>query len=127
MALFADRPIAPRRAMRALRCSGATGRVRRSGEAQVVREAFTLFLERRQMASVGRLLSERGLLPRSSRRPGVRGERWTDDLVGRVLRNPIYAGFIRCDHHLVPGEHAALIAVETYLLRSTPIHGDIAQ
>jgi len=35
-------------------------------EAHIVREAFTLFLQHRQMAIVARLLTERGLLPRGS-------------------------------------------------------------
>ena len=37
-------------------------------EAQIVREAFTLFLAHRQMAVVARELNKRGLLPRTSKR-----------------------------------------------------------
>ncbi len=64
-------------------------------EAQVVREAFfTLFLQHRQMAIVAPTLTERGLLPRGSSRPPKDGLRWTKDAIARVLRNPLYAGFM---------------------------------
>ncbi len=63
-------------------------------EAQVVREAFTLFLQHRQRAMVARTLTERGLLPRGSSRPPKDGLRWTKDAIARVLRNPLYAGFM---------------------------------
>ena len=70
-------------------------------EAHIVREAFTLFLQHRQMAIVARLLTERGLLPRGSSRPAKHGLRWTKDAIARVLRSPLYAGLMMRD--LSPG------------------------
>ena len=40
------------------------------------------------------LSTERGLLPRGSSRPPKDGLRWTKDAIARVLRNPLYAGFM---------------------------------
>jgi len=83
-------------------------------EARVVREAFTLFLQHRQMAMVARTLTERGLLPRGSSRPPKDGLRWTKDAIARVLRNPLYAGFMMYGDELHPGEHPPLIEESTY-------------
>ena len=83
-------------------------------EAQVVREAFALFLQHRQMAMVARTLTERGLLPRGSSRPPKDGLRWTKDAIARVLRNPLYAGFMMYGDELHPGEHPRLIDESTF-------------
>ena len=83
-------------------------------EAQIVREAFTLFLQHRQMAMVARTLTERGLLPRGSSRPPEEGLRWSKDAIARVLRNPLYAGFMMYGDELHPGEHPRLIDESTF-------------
>ena len=83
-------------------------------EAQIVREAFTLFLQHRQMAMVARTLTERGLLPRGSSRPPEEGLRWSKDAIARVLRNPLYAGFMMYGDELYPGEHPRLIDESTF-------------
>ncbi len=83
-------------------------------EAQIVREAFTLFLQHRQMAMVARTLTERGLLPRGSSRPPDEGLRWSKDAIARVLRNPLYAGFMMYGEELHPGEHPRLIDESTF-------------
>jgi site-specific DNA recombinase len=73
-------------------------------EATVVREAFRLFLEHRQAATVGQSLSAAG-----------KGDPlWTKTTVSRVLRNPIYVGMVRCGPELHPGEHAAIIDRATF-------------
>lgn len=84
-------------------------------EACAVREAFELFLQHRQMALVARLLTERGLLPRGSSRPPKHGLRWTKDSIARILRNPIYAGFMRYGDERHPGEHPRIVDEATFL------------
>jgi len=83
-------------------------------EARVVREAFALFLQHRQMAKVARELNERGLLPRGSSRPSRLGLRWTKDSIARLLRSPLYAGLMMYGDELHPGEHPRLIDEATY-------------
>lgn len=83
-------------------------------EARVVREAFALFLQHRQMAKVARELNERGLLPRGSSRPSRLGLRWTKDSVARVLRSPPYAGLTTYGDELHPGEQPRIIDDATY-------------
>lgn len=83
-------------------------------EARVVREAFALFLQHRQMAKVARELNERGLLPRGSSRPSRLGLRWTKDSIARVLRSPLYAGLMMYGDELHPGEQPRIIDDATY-------------
>ncbi|MBC7173645.1 MAG: recombinase family protein, partial [Polyangiaceae bacterium] len=83
-------------------------------EAQVVREAFTLFLAHRQMAVVARELNKRGLLPRVSRRGRNGGPLWSKDSIARVLRSPLYAGRMMYGDELYDGEHPRLIDDVTY-------------
>jgi site-specific DNA recombinase len=83
-------------------------------EALVVREAFTLFLQHRQVAAVARLLNEKGLQARSSTRGSRRGNRWTTAAVDRMLRNPTYAGFAKCQDRLYAAEYAGLVEEASY-------------
>lgn len=83
-------------------------------EAHVVREAFTLFLQHRQMAVVVRELNRRGLPPRASRRTSKRGLLWTKDSIARVLRSPLYVGLMMHGDELFPGEHPPLIDESTH-------------
>lgn len=81
-------------------------------EARVVREAFELFLMHRQQAMVARLLNERKLLPRGTTRS--RTLAWSKERIGRVLKSPIYAGFMMYGEELYAGEHPAIIDESTY-------------
>ncbi|WP_375757406.1 recombinase family protein [Corallococcus exercitus] len=83
-------------------------------EAHVVREAFTLFLAHRQMATVARELNKRGLLPRASKHGRKGGPLWSKDSIARVLRSPLYAGRMMYGDELYEGEHPRLIDDVTY-------------
>jgi site-specific DNA recombinase len=83
-------------------------------EALVVREAFDLLLEHRQMAAVARTLNERRHWPRGSRKPAGQQPVWTKDSIARILRSPLYAGFISCGDEVFPGEHPALITEDVH-------------
>lgn len=78
-------------------------------EALVVREAFQMVLQHRQAARVAHALNAKKYFPRASRFNSRRGPRWTKDSVGRILRNPIYAGFIVYGTETHAGEHPAII------------------
>ena len=81
-------------------------------EARVVREAFELFLMHRQQAKVAHLLNERKLLPRGTTRTKTLA--WSKEGVGRVLKSPVYAGFMMYGEELFPGEQPAIIDEVTY-------------
>jgi len=82
-------------------------------EAQVIHEAFTLFLRYRQMAMVARTLTECGLLPRESSRPPKDGLRWTKDALSRAPE-PALGGLHDVWRRLHPGEHPRLIDESTF-------------
>lgn len=76
-------------------------------EARVVREAFDLFLMHRQQAIVARLLNERMLVPRGTKR--TRQLAWSKEAIGRILKGAVYAGFITYGEEVHPGEHPPII------------------
>jgi site-specific DNA recombinase len=86
-------------------------------EAVVVREIFDLYLEERSLLAVVRLLQDRH---RSTKRHraisgNLREARpWTTSDVLRVLKNPVYAGFMASGGELFEAEHPLIIARETF-------------
>jgi site-specific DNA recombinase len=83
-------------------------------EARIVRTAFELLLQHRQMSLVARLLNEQGMLPRGARLPTGKKPLWTKEAISRVLRSPLYAGFITLGEERCPGEHPALVEATTF-------------
>jgi DNA invertase Pin-like site-specific DNA recombinase len=75
-------------------------------EARVVRQVFAMYLEHRSLFVLMRELAARGW--------ARRGARWTKDSLVRILRNPVYAGRIRHGEQTHPGEHEAIVAVESF-------------
>lgn len=92
-------------------------------EAITVREAFALFIQLRQRAMVARTLTERGMLPRATKRRGERPIAWTKDSIVRLLRNPVYAGMLNSGDELYPGEHTALVDKEMFALVQRMLDG----
>ena len=83
-------------------------------EALIVRDAFRLLLQHRQVALIARTLNDENKLPRGSRcLPGT-PLRWSKDAIARVLRNPLYAGMIACGDEQFRGEHPAIVDDETF-------------
>lgn len=80
-------------------------------EADVVREAFDLFLQCGSTGEVADLLNERGRLTKRSVWNGeIRGARaWTRHTVLRLLRNSLYAGLMTYGKERHQGEHSALV------------------
>jgi site-specific DNA recombinase len=86
-------------------------------EAVLVREIFALYLEQRSALAVARLLNERHLqltrLPENGGR--VHETRaWTNADVLRLIRTPIYAGYVRSHGELYDGEHEAIVDRKTF-------------
>lgn len=86
-------------------------------EAVVVREIFALYLEHRSSLAVVRALRER---QRSTKRHRAangnlrEGREWVKSDVLRVVKNPIYAGYMVSGSDLYEAEHAPLIDREMF-------------
>jgi site-specific DNA recombinase len=86
-------------------------------EAVLVREIFVLYLEQRSALAVARILSERHLsLTRDRQKNGnLRPARpWTKADALSVIKNPVYAGYMRSHGEFYDGEHEALVDRETF-------------
>ncbi len=81
-------------------------------EAAIVRETFDLFLDHRHPAVIAQFLNERGHLPRAP--SGGARRHWTKATVARMVRNPIYAGQVKCGTELSSGEHAPIVTIEMH-------------
>jgi site-specific DNA recombinase len=86
-------------------------------EAVLIREIFALYLEQRSALAVARILNERHLsLTRHRQKNGdLRPARpWTKADVLNVIKNPVYAGYMRSRGELYDGEHEALVDRGTF-------------
>jgi len=81
-------------------------------EAILVREIFATYLEVRSVLGVARALKERQRVTKRhhAANGSVREVRaWTTNDVARVLKNPIYAGYMAAGGELHEGEHSAIV------------------
>jgi site-specific DNA recombinase len=81
-------------------------------EAVLIREIFALYHEHRSSLVVTRMLNERQLAMKRRHTGGGHARpprRWTTNDVLRVLKNPIYAGYMASGDELFEGEHSALV------------------
>ena len=79
------------------------------GEARVVREMFTLYLDCGTVAEVARTLNARGHERRSLGRSRRSGTLWCEQSVARALRCAHYAGLVKLGKDWIAAEHAPLI------------------
>jgi site-specific DNA recombinase len=86
-------------------------------EAVLVREVFSHYLEQRSTLAVARLLNEAS---RSTKRHVAANGRlrearpWSKADVTRLLRNPVYAGYMGSHGELYEGEHVPIVDRETF-------------
>jgi site-specific DNA recombinase len=91
-------------------------------EAVLVREIFSLYVRERSTLAVARILNDAN---RSTKRHVAangrlrEARRWTKADVARVLRNPIYAGYMRSNGELYEGENPPIVDRETF----SKVHG----
>lgn len=93
-------------------------------ESVLVREIFGLYLEQRSALAVARILNERR--PSSTEDDGVTRvtRTWTNADVLRLIRTPIYAGYIRSHGELYDGEHEAIVDRETFARAQALLDGN---
>jgi site-specific DNA recombinase len=86
-------------------------------EAAQIRAVFALYLQERSLLRVAEILNERGWRMKSwtTRKGKVRpGSQWDKAGIQRVLISALYIGKIVYHNESYPGEHAAIIDVETF-------------
>lgn len=90
-------------------------------ESEVVQFVFQRIIETRSPSQVAREANHRGyrtkrrsVVGRDGSGREIGGNRFDEDTVKAIIRNPLYKGFIRYDGELFPGTHAAIIAHETW-------------
>ena len=86
-------------------------------EAVVVREIFSLYIQHRSALTVAQLLNESGRRTkryRTARGHTQKGRTWDKPAVLRVLKNPIFAGYIPLGDELHEGEHEAIVDRDTF-------------
>ncbi len=82
--------------------------------AELVRHAFALCQRQRCISGVARALEAAGYPPPPSRRCKTAGGRWSLARLAALLRNPVYAGFLRHGDELVAGEHPPIVELAVY-------------
>jgi site-specific DNA recombinase len=91
-------------------------------EAVLVREVFSFYLQQRSTLAVARLLNQSH---RSTKRHVAangrlrEARRWTKADVTRLLRNPVYAGYMGSHGQLYDSEHEPIVDRETF----SKVHG----
>lgn len=76
-------------------------------EALTVRAIYRMYGKGASMADIADSLNNAGI-------PAKRGGTWNKQSVFNILRNPLYAGYIRWDDIIRPGEHTAIVTVDQY-------------
>jgi DNA invertase Pin-like site-specific DNA recombinase len=99
-------------------------------EAVVVREIFDLYLQHRSALAVMRILNETGRITKrhKAKNGKVRKARaWDKDAVLRVLRNPVYAGFMPYRDEIHDGEHEAIVGRNAFALAQAILDGHVVK
>jgi site-specific DNA recombinase len=81
-------------------------------DAELVREIFRMYLQRRSLLDVCRELNRRGLRTKAvttSKGAAYGGREWDKPAVLKVLANVLYRGKVRYKTEMFPGEHEAIV------------------
>ena len=78
-------------------------------EAGVVPFIYHSYVNGLSLEEIARTLNDKGI-------PAKKGGPWSKQSVSRILRNPMYCGYIRWDGRLVPLDHPKLVTTGSYNL-----------
>ncbi|MFA5143254.1 MAG: recombinase family protein [Candidatus Omnitrophota bacterium] len=85
-------------------------------DAQLVREIFDLYLKKRTLLSVAKILNEKGYL--TKRHPTKSGDhggiRFKASNISHILNNVLYIGKVKYNGELYKGSHDAIVSDETF-------------
>ena len=76
-------------------------------EVYTVRAIYSLYIQGNSMDKIANDLNNAGV-------PSKNGGKWYKSTIYGILHNPLYAGYVRWDGILRPGDHGAIIELETY-------------
>jgi hypothetical protein len=76
-------------------------------EAEVVRSIYHMYLAGQTMDMIAWGLNKKAITTRT-------GGHWTVWSIGRILHNPVYAGFLRWDDLVVASDHKPIIEVDVF-------------
>ena len=76
-------------------------------ERKVVQGVFAHYLSGSTAIQIAKSLNQESIATR-------RGKEWTIWSIGRMLHNPVYAGYLRWDGLILPSDHEAIIGVEEF-------------
>ncbi len=94
-------------------------------EAEVVREIFDLYLQEKSLLSVAKILNSKGYvtkvrkLAEGKQRGGVK---FSSTSIEKILKNAYYAGKVRYQNELYPGEHEQILDEEIFLKVQDILH-----
>ncbi len=90
-------------------------------EKKIVKEIFKLYIRTRKLGKVQNEINRRGhrtksrvVIARGGKKKAIGSNRFDEDSIKAILRNPIYKGFIRYKNEFFPGEHEAIIDAKTW-------------
>ena len=81
--------------------------VAREAEAEVVGFIYRSYMCGRSLAEIAQALNERGT-------PTKKGKEWRKQTVSKILRNPLYAGYVVWDDIVFSLGHAAIVTPERF-------------
>ena len=81
--------------------------IAREAEAEVVGYIYRAYMCGRSLAEIAQILNERGT-------PTKKGKVWMKQTVSRILRNPLYAGYVVWDDIVFSLGHAAMVTPERF-------------
>ena len=102
-------------------CAEAKALTANEREAEIVQFAFERFIETKSPSLVANEANSRGyrtkkrqVVARDGATKEIGGNRFDEDTVKAIIRNPLYKGVIRYDGKLFPGTHSPIVAPETW-------------
>jgi hypothetical protein len=76
-------------------------------EAEVERSIYDHYLSGQTMEMIAWGLNRDGAVTRTE-------NDWTVWSIGRILHNPVYAGYLRWDDLVIPSDHAPIVSADTF-------------
>ena len=76
-------------------------------EVYTVRAIYSLYIQGNSMDKIANELNNAGV-------PSKNGGKWYKSTIYGILHNPLYAGYVKWDGIMRPGDHSAIIELETY-------------
>lgn len=87
-----------------------------SREADLIRHIFDLYLEKKALLEVARILNEEGHKTKEHNRSGKKfgGSSFSNGNIQLILNNHTYTGKVKYEDKIYPGEHTAIISEEIF-------------